>query len=120
MAKYLIDEKPIYRLLIMSEYVSIKEEVLRKLEEHLPEIRERFFIETLGSVSRGEDAPESDVDVLYDFRDGKGNMHTFSDFTQYIEELLGRDADFVSLKWISPRLRSYIEKDMILCTEDFA
>ena len=120
MAKYLIDEKHIFRLLIMSEYVSIKEEVLRKLGEHLPEIRERFFIETLGifgSVSRGEDTPESDVDVLYDFRDGKGNMHTFSDFTQYIEELLGRDADFVSLKWISPRLRSYVEKDMILCTE---
>ena len=51
----------------MSEYVSIKNEVVKKLEEHLPEIRERFGIEMLGvfgSVSRGEDKPDSDIDIL--------------------------------------------------------
>jgi len=107
----------------MSGYVSIKDEVLQKLAANLPEIRERFAIETLGifgSVSRGEDTPESDVDVLYDFQTGKGNMQSFSNFTEYIENLLGRNADFVSLKWVTPRFRTYIEKDMILLSESAA
>ncbi len=55
----------------MTESQSIKEDVLAKLKVHLPELRERFGIETIGifgSVSRGEDRPESDVDVLYTFR----------------------------------------------------
>lgn len=54
----------------MAEYQSIKSDVLSKLEAHLPEIRERFGIETLGlfgSVSRGEDTSDSDVDILYRF-----------------------------------------------------
>ena len=101
----------------MSEYVSIKAEVLQKLNDHMPEIRERFGIETLGifgSVARGEDTEESDVDVLYDFQDGRGNMYSFSHFTEYIENLLGRKTDFVSLKWMTPRFRQYVEPDMIL------
>ena len=52
----------------MSEYVSIKEEVLHKLDVNIPEIRNRFNIETLslfGSVARGEDTPASDIDLAY-------------------------------------------------------
>lgn len=54
----------------MPEYTSIKEDVLKKLEANLPEMRERFGIETIGifgSVSRGEDTPRSDIDILYKF-----------------------------------------------------
>ena len=61
----------------MTSYVSIKEDVLAKLKENLPEIRERFFVDIIGifgSVSRGEDTAESDVDVLYTFSEGKGHM----------------------------------------------
>ncbi|MBO5368097.1 nucleotidyltransferase domain-containing protein, partial [Methanocorpusculum sp.] len=50
----------------MPEYVSIRDDVVKKLEVNLPEIRERFGIETLGlfgSVSRGEDTAESDIDI---------------------------------------------------------
>lgn len=54
----------------MPEYTSIKEDVLKKLEANLPEMRERFGIETIGifgSVSRGEDTPRSAIDILYKF-----------------------------------------------------
>ncbi|MDO5845649.1 MAG: hypothetical protein Q4Q04_01875 [Methanocorpusculum sp.] len=45
----------------MPDYTSIKEEVLRQLEERLPEIQDRFGIESLGvfgSVARGEAGAE--------------------------------------------------------------
>ena len=51
-------------------YASIRENVLRKMEEHMPEIRERFGVKRLalfGSVSHAEDTPDSDVDILYEF-----------------------------------------------------
>ena len=52
----------------MQEYQSIKEDALKKLAENLSEMQERFEIETIGifgSVSRGEDTQDSDIDVLY-------------------------------------------------------
>lgn len=101
----------------MSAYVSIKEDVLTKLREHLHEIRERFFIDTIGifgSVSRGEDTAESDVDVLYAFSEGKGSYDTFLDLADYLEDLFQRKVDIVSLEYLSPHVKPYVEPEMIL------
>jgi len=101
----------------MSEYVSIKAEVLQKLEEKMPEIRERFGIETLGifgSVSRGEDTPESDVDILYRFQEGKGCMSTVVPLIRYLRELFGRDVDLVSIDYISPLIEKSVRADAIV------
>jgi len=101
----------------MSEYISIKKEVLQKLEEHMPEIRERFSIETLGifgSVSRGEDTPESDVDVLYRFQKGKGCMSTVVPLMLYLKELFGRDVDLISIDYISPLIENSVRADAIV------
>jgi len=101
----------------MSEYVSIKEDVLQKLETHLPEIRDRFGIETLGifgSVSRGEDTPESDVDVLYRFQKGKGCMSTVVPLMTYLRELFGRDVDLISIDYISPLIEQTVRADAIV------
>jgi len=102
----------------MSEYVSIKEEVLQKLEANMPEIRERFGIETLGifgSVSRGEDTPESDVDVLYRFEKSRGRMRDFVGFHDYLQELFGREIDLISIDFISPLIETEVRNDTILC-----
>ncbi len=103
----------------MSSYVSIKEDVLARLNENLPEIRERFFIDTIGifgSVSRGEDTLESDVDVLYRFSKGMDSYDTFLDLADYLEDLFHRKVDLVSLDFIDPYVKPYVEKDMILFT----
>lgn len=101
-------------------YISIKEDVLQKVEAHLPEIRERFGVDAIaifGSVSRGEDTPDSDVDVLYTFRRGKATMANLTGLSDYLEKLFNRSVDLVSWKWISPILLPYIENDIILCGE---
>jgi len=100
----------------MSEYVSIKEEVLRKLEEKMPEIRERFDIETpgiFGSVSGGEDTCESDVDVLYKFKKGMCSLRKLIDLGDYLEDLFGRKVDLVATDWIDPYLKKSILDDSI-------
>ena len=103
----------------MSEYVSIKKDVLLKLEEHLPEIRDRFGIETLGifgSVARGEDTPESDVDIFYKFDPERISYASYLDFYDFLENLLERKIELVALDSMPGRFRKAIDEDMIQTT----
>ena len=107
----------------MTEYHSIREEVLYKLKTCLPEIQEKFGIETIGifgSVSRGEDGPESDVDVLYAFTTGHGGMHDMANLKYYLEDLFGREVGLVSLKYVSPLIRDMVAADAILYGQEMS
>ncbi|MDO5843889.1 MAG: nucleotidyltransferase family protein, partial [Methanocorpusculum sp.] len=93
-------------------------EVLSKLEANLPEIRERFFVQTIGifgSVSRGEDRPDSDVDVLVTWVPGMARMNIMMGLIWYLEELFSRKIDLVSTDGISPYLKPYVMPDVIWC-----
>lgn len=103
----------------MTEYVSIKADVLKKLEENLPEIRKRFGIETLGvfgSVARGEDMPESDIDILVTFLPESDKYMNFLHLSEYLEALLGRNVDLLTERSISVFIKPYIHADMITYT----
>ena len=59
---------------------------------------------------RGEERPDSDVDLLVDLADDRG----FSDYLAFAEELerlLGRKVDLVLARSLSPHFRPYIEAD---------
>ena len=104
-----------------NSYVSIRDDVLRKLEHELPYLQREFDIETIGifgSVSRGEDTPESDVDVLYTFRHGAIGIQRFLDLADFLEELFGRKVELVSEKYLSPYIRPYVEADVVLYGAD--
>lgn len=106
--KTLMSDKP---------YISIKAEVLAKLEQELPFLREKYEIQTIGlfgSVSRGEDTPQSDIDLLYTFQNGAIGLEQFLDLADHLEKLFGRKVELVSEKWLNPHLRPYVEKDIIM------
>ena len=101
----------------MPVYTSIREDVLKKLEHHLPQIQQQFGIETLGifgSVARGEDGPESDIDILYKFPTEVIRLRQFMGLKEYLEDLLGRNVDLIGINWMEPSIRPFIEQDMIL------
>ena len=101
----------------MSQYTSIKEDVINKLKEHLLELQELFGIKNIGifgSVSRGDDTPESDVDILYIFQKNRGNLQDYAGAIDYLESLFEREVNFVSLEFMNPNLDPYVEKDIIL------
>ena len=109
----------------MSNQTSIRDEVLAKLDANFPYIRERFGIERLGifgSVARGEDTLESDIDVIYEFRPEYDTYDTYFDLSEYLEELFGRPVDLVSLQYLKPRLRPSVMQEVIFCeaSEDSA
>ncbi|HJJ27678.1 MAG TPA: nucleotidyltransferase domain-containing protein, partial [Methanocorpusculum sp.] len=70
----------------MSVYHSIRAAVLSKLEEALPILRERFGVETIGlfgSVARGDENEQSDINILYLFAEDRGNLSDFIGLQEY-------------------------------------
>jgi hypothetical protein len=69
-------------------------------------VRLRLF----GSVVRGEERADSDIDFLVAMEEGRG----FADYLALAEELeglLGRKVDLVSERGLSPHFRPYIEAE---------
>lgn len=102
----------------MPEYQGIKPQVIARLEENADYIKKEFGIETLrlfGSVSREEDTPDSDIDLLYTFTPAKETYDNLFDLHTYLVGLLGRDIDLVSEEWSSARFLACVHKDTINC-----
>ncbi len=98
-------------------YRSIREDVLAMLERELPQLRKIFGVHTIGlfgSVSRGEDTPESDVDVVVGFREGEYTLANLVHLAEYLEEKTRRSVDVVPDDAISRYLRSFIEEEVIM------
>jgi len=68
-----------------------------------------------GSVARGEEKSDSDVDILVEF-EGKATFDRFMDTKFYLEEILGRKVDLVTPQAIKPRMTPYIMQDLIHVT----
>ena len=91
-------------------------DALALLREHEPEIKKRFGVATIGlfgSFVRGEERPESDVDILVTFRKGQETFDNYMDCKFYLEDLFGRKVDLVMKGSIKKRLKSYILKEVV-------
>ncbi len=89
-----------------------------RLEEVLPLLRERFGVEKIGifgSTARGEDRPESDVDVLVEFAPGQATFRNFMELAFYLEDLFCRRVDLVTEQGLSRHLRPYVEQEVVWC-----
>lgn len=64
-----------------------------------------------GSFSRGDQTPESDVDILVDFSGPIG--WEIADFAEELEALLQRKVDLVPRKAIQERFWPFIQKDLL-------
>jgi len=83
-----------------------------RLRAMLPELGERFGVSALGlfgSRVRGDHRPDSDLDVLVEFRpDARIGLFGLVDLEDLLSERLGVKVDLVEKVAIKPRLRHYI------------
>ncbi len=68
-----------------------------------------------GSVARGEERSDSDVDILVEFR-GRATFDRYMDTKFYLEEILGCKVDLVTPKAIKPRMKPYIMQELVHVT----
>ena len=91
-----------------------KDEILSLLVQNKAELENRFKVRRLalfGSYARGDQKPDSDVDILVDIDPSVGLE--FVTLAEQIEKLLGLPVDLVSLRAIKPNKLKYIERDLI-------
>lgn len=94
----------------MSE-LKIIEKILKKNKEHL---KNKYYVEKIGvfgSYSKGEETPESDIDILVEFNGPIG--WDFTELNAYLEQLLGNKVDLVSIKALKPQLKDDILSEVV-------
>jgi len=96
-------------------------DALALLREHEPEIKKRFGVATIGlfgSFVRGEERPESDVDILVTFRRGQKTFDNYMDCKFYLENLFGRKVDLVMKGSIKKRLKPSILGEVVYALDN--
>jgi hypothetical protein len=91
------------------------EQVRQILEQHLPALRERYHIESLGlfgSYVRQEQGAESDLDVLVTFYEVPSLLR-FVALENELGDLLGVKVDLVMRDALKPRLGRRILEEVI-------
>ena len=80
-------------------------------EARLAAICDRYGIAELkifGSRARGEDRPDSDIDVLYTLRPGRRLGWEIEQLADELTQLFGHKVDLVSLRALHPLLQSSV------------
>jgi predicted nucleotidyltransferase len=92
------------------------DDVLRTLRLHLPELRERHGVRTLGvfgSYARGEQRPRSDLDLLVEFDARPLTLIQVIALEQDLSDLLGVKVDLVEKKTLKPAIGRHILQEVI-------
>ena len=82
------------------------DELRRVLRQHLPSLRERYGVASLGvfgSYVRGEASPQSDLDLLVRFHHAPG-LFRFVELENCLSDLLGVRVDLVMAEALKPNI----------------
>jgi len=86
-------------------------ETLREKREQVLEVAAKhgaFNVRVFGSVVRGEDTPESDIDFLIDYDLEKVTPWFPGGLLMDLQDLLGRKVDVLTERGISPWIRERV------------
>lgn len=82
----------------------------RRLIERLARASRIAGVRVFGSVARGEDGPDSDIDLLVD-PETEASLFDFAQFQEDMEALTGRAVDVVSRRSLDPERDAHIIRE---------
>ena len=88
-------------------------DMIREYFRTQPVLRAWLF----GSFARGEETPDSDIDILVDLDYSKPVGLEFVQMQLDLMELLRKPIDLVSSRGLSKNIKPYIDKDKVLLYE---
>ncbi len=90
-----------------------KEEIFKLLKQHKEKLKKCYVLKIgiFGSVLRGDNTNESDVDFIVEFEDGKKNYDNFIELAFLLERLLQRKVDLLTIEALSPYIKPRILKE---------
>ena len=87
----------------------------RILRAHLPALRERYAVTSLGvfgSYVRGEQKPKSDLDLLVEFARAP-SLFKYIELEDHLSDLVGIKVDLVMKKTLKPHIGRYILAEVV-------
>lgn len=87
----------------------------RILQAHLPELRKKYHVKSLGifgSYVRGEQSTTSDLDLLVEFSEPP-SLFEFVALRDHLSELLGVEVDLVMRSALKPAVRKQILSEVV-------
>ena len=87
----------------------------RILRAHLPALRERYSITSLGvfgSYARGEQKKKSDLDLLVEFERAP-SLFKYVELEDHLSDLVGIKVDLVMKKTLKPHIGRYILAEVV-------
>ena len=98
----------------LNTYMS-KSEILQKMETQLDILHKEYFVDKIGlfgSYCRGEEQPESDIDILVKFSQPVG-LSKFFRLEDFLEKLLHNHIDLVTIGALHKRIKSSILQEVV-------
>lgn len=96
----------------MGGNMPITDAVRKKIMERLKN-EGAVYIAIFGSYLRGEETPESDIDVLVRFSEPKGLLELVK-IQRELSESIGKKVDLVTEGSLSPLIRDEIQREVLL------
>jgi predicted nucleotidyltransferase len=98
----------------MNRFADLREKILPLLRPYVKRIA------VFGSFARGEETPESDIDLLVELKADKRPRLGLGWFSleEELSRIMGRDVELIAEGSLSPYLRPYAEKDLVLLYEE--
>ena len=84
------------------------------LKQHKPTLKDKFKVKEIGifgSYVHKEESKKSDIDLLVEFDDPIG--WEFIDLKEFLEDILDREVDLVTVKALKPQLKDKILKEVV-------
>ena len=98
----------------MSTGVQTKREVFKTISDHSAQLKDLGVkkVGIFGSFVRGEQTPESDIDLLVQFEPEKKNFDNFMDLYFLLEDLLQRRVEIITTEALSPYIGPHIMSEV--------
>lgn len=91
------------------------DEIKNELRNHIPHLERKFRVQKIGifgSVVKGKDTPQSDIDILVSFSEAPG-FFKFIQLEDHLSKILNRKVDLVTEKALKDSVKEDILRETL-------
>lgn len=94
-----------------------KQTVINTLRKQRPQLASNYHVSEIGlfgSFAKGQETPDSDIDLLLEFEGSQADLYTLkNELRQHLSELFNRKVEIARKRYLKPYARERILNEVI-------